>query len=59
MQGHHPGMYIKLMHVFPPYILDFQANLEGKCDILIFKFIIQCVKSTEKTVEGEGEVVIA
>ena len=57
MQGH-PGIYIKLIHVFPAYILDFQATLEGKCDILIFKFIIQCVKSTEKTVEGEGEVVI-
>lgn len=57
MQGH-PGIYIKLKHFFLPYILDFQANLEGKCDILIFKLIIKCVKSTEKTVEGEGEVVI-
>ena len=57
MQGH-PGIYIKPVQFFPPYILDFQANLEGKYDILIFKLIIQSVKSTEKTVEGEGEVVI-
>ena len=56
MQGH-PGIYIKLIQFFPLYILDFQANLEGKYDILIFKLIIQSVKSTEKTVEGEGEVV--
>ena len=56
MQGH-PGIYIKRIQFFPLYILDFQANLEGKYDILIFKLIIQSVKSTEKTVEGEGEVV--
>lgn len=53
------GIYIKLKHfLFPSYILHFQANLEGKYDIRIFMLIPQSVKSTEKTVEGEAEVVI-
>ena len=53
------GIYIKLKHfLFLSYILDFQANLEGKYDICIFMLILQSIKSTEKTVEGEGEVVI-